>query len=93
MLDLKALGRTATKTYLRDAEYPDHRIKISVVGGSFLAMRIDDPRGVIPVKLATEIAVAIGQIFQKENFVESWNPMNGVGYYMEGVIANWPIKK
>ncbi len=59
--------------------------------GSFLSLRIDDPKGLMTVALAMEMARQTGYILHSAGFSTEIGPMQGVNYHMGGVVANWQI--
>ncbi len=65
-----------------------YKIKIGPVG-SFLYLRIEDPEGVVSVKVAQEITKEVGVIMADKFRAESRAPLNGITYYDNGILANW----
>ncbi|CAB4142609.1 hypothetical protein UFOVP1414_43 [uncultured Caudovirales phage] len=63
------------------------KIKVSFVG-SFMAVRIDDPEGVVSVKMATNVMRTAGSLLVEAGLVSQGTP-NTLSYHMEGVVSNW----
>ena len=63
------------------------KIKVSFVG-SFIAVRIDDPEGVVSVKMATNVMRNAGSLLVEAGLVSQGAP-NTLSYHMEGVVSNW----
>lgn len=66
------------------------KIKVETVG-SFMAVRIDDPKGEVSVLLAQDVMYAAGRLFEKDGHVESFRP-HSFGYHYGGVVGNWLLK-
>jgi hypothetical protein len=64
------------------------RIKLSAAG-SFLSMRLDDPEGLVSVKMAAAYAQMAGTFFMARGWVKHPRPMQGINYHAAGVVANW----
>ena len=65
------------------------KIKVSFAG-SFLAVRIDDPDGVVSVKIAAEVMRAAGSMMVDAGLVSQEVPIS-FSYHMDGVVSNWAL--
>ena len=63
------------------------RAQVSAVG-SFMAVRVEDPEGIVPLKTFQELAFRVGQMLQDDGIVANFHP-NSIGYTYNGCVANW----
>lgn len=58
--------------------------------GSFMAVRIEDPEGIVSVKVATEVARRAGELLAEHNLIDSKDQRHiSFGYHFDGVVINW----
>lgn len=67
------------------------RIQANIFG-SFASIRVEDPQGVLSVKMAREISIAAGHLFVEAGMVEDIRPVSGITFHMDGVVMNWNVK-
>lgn len=59
--------------------------------GSFLSIRIEDPDGLVSVKLARDINISADREFKVAIPEATRVPTMGPGYHMDGVVMNWSV--
>lgn len=86
---LTAVTRALNKEY--KGKLPEGlRCKVAAYG-SFLSVRIEDPDGLLSVKLAREIMQRAGGLLQDACKLPVCTPMQPPTYHMDGVVCNWNL--
>jgi len=74
-----------TRTLNKEFKGRCPRIQVSFAG-SFMAVRIDDPSGVVTVKMAQEVMRRAGELMKDADLVTTTTP-DSFSYHMDGVVS------
>ena len=59
--------------------------------GKVICMRIEDPTGTLPARMAYDATMYCGRLLNGEGHTKIVRPTHGLEYKLKGAIANWEI--